>query len=304
MKQKIGIMVGLPGSGKSYKAKQLIDDGVYDISISSDALRKELFGDEDDQTHNAEVFSEYYKRFRDAICCSKNVILDSTNCTYKIRRRIFAEINASRVDRSDLYITAYIINTKLDTVIERDASRDRTVGEDVIKKFYMSYQHPQYFEGFNDIQYDVFHKFNALDCARIVSFMREFNQDNPHHNLTLGDHCYEVASNYNVNTLMWWTALFHDIGKINTKVFDDDCIAHYYGHECAGAYDLASHTEYTMLSPDELTRALLFINNHMRAHDIKEEKTKEKYRKLYGSDVFDKLMEFAENDRKRGNINE
>lgn len=58
---KVIVMSGLPGSGKSAKAKELAVTYNADI-VSSDALRLELFGDENDQEHNEEIFTEMKKR--------------------------------------------------------------------------------------------------------------------------------------------------------------------------------------------------------------------------------------------------
>ena len=51
------MLVGLSGSGKnSYKFEEEI------IKVSSDALRAELYGDENDQAHNSEIFNELHRR--------------------------------------------------------------------------------------------------------------------------------------------------------------------------------------------------------------------------------------------------
>mgnify|MGYP003324219881 CR=1 FL=1 len=54
---KFYMMVGLSGCGKSTYAATLNAK-----VISSDAIRAEVFGDENDQTHNAQVFEILHKR--------------------------------------------------------------------------------------------------------------------------------------------------------------------------------------------------------------------------------------------------
>lgn len=84
-KPKFYMLVGLSGSGKSsYNFKEEV------VKISSDALRKELFGDENDQTHNAEVFNELHKRVILNLKNGKNVVYDATNLS---RRRRVAFLN-------------------------------------------------------------------------------------------------------------------------------------------------------------------------------------------------------------------
>lgn len=85
---KLIVMVGLPGSGKSYKAKELSD--LYNAQIfSSDLYRKMMYGDEKDQTHNEEVFKKLYSELNIWLAVDRNCILDATNVTLKARKKIF-----------------------------------------------------------------------------------------------------------------------------------------------------------------------------------------------------------------------
>ena len=51
------MMIGLPASGKSTLAQRLARHGIFNIH-SSDALRQELYGDEDVQDKNNQLFQE------------------------------------------------------------------------------------------------------------------------------------------------------------------------------------------------------------------------------------------------------
>ena len=58
---KLIILCGLPGCGKSTYAEnyKAVDDAIFEgntVIHSSDAIRKELFGDESSQEDNARVF--------------------------------------------------------------------------------------------------------------------------------------------------------------------------------------------------------------------------------------------------------
>ena len=295
---KVCVMVGLSASGKSFRGQEMINNGVYDIIISSDAIRKELFGNEQNQSNNDLVFKTYYNRLKDALKNKQSVILDATNCTYKARKRIFTEISSLRL-KEKVEITAWVMNTPIEDILYRDKSREKTVGDSVIYKFLTSYQHPQYFEGFNNIVFDRFPSFDFDEYEAIINKMNMFSQDNPHHIHTLGNHCSLVASNYNGEDIMWWAGRLHDTGKLYTKKYDDEGIAHYYNHDCVGAYYIASHPELINLESWEMNKMLFIINNHMRAHnDLRNEKAEKKYRAFFGNEWFDELMQFAEYDRR------
>ena len=115
MSIKVCVMVGLPASGKSFRGKELIENREYDVLISSDAIRKELFGSEQDQSNNDLVFKTYYNRFKDALKNKQNIILDATNCTYKTRKRIFAEMSSLRLN-DEVEVTAWVMNTPLEVI--------------------------------------------------------------------------------------------------------------------------------------------------------------------------------------------
>lgn len=72
------VMCGLSGSGKSTLAKKIADKRDAEI-ISSDELRKEMFGDETHQEDKNKLFTEYNKRIRAALERGSDAISDKTN---------------------------------------------------------------------------------------------------------------------------------------------------------------------------------------------------------------------------------
>ena len=54
--KKLIILCGIPGSGKTTYAKKYIENNANTIHLSSDAIRKELYGDESVQGNPGEVF--------------------------------------------------------------------------------------------------------------------------------------------------------------------------------------------------------------------------------------------------------
>ena len=303
--QKAIMMVGLPGSGKStYIRENLIteENKLTTKIFSSDDYRLRLCGDVNCQTKNDLVFSTLYKELAIDLALGYNVIFDATNTTLKSRKRFLDIVN--KID--NLEKICYIANTSVIKCIERDAHRDRTVGEAVIRKFEAGFQLPQFYEGWDDIILINFDEANYYTDANldqleyVLEAMQNFNQANPHHRYTVGEHCWNMHNYVKLNDPIRAIAgKFHDIGKIFTQRFDEWDIAHYYGHDAVGTYYLISHP-YLLpptLSKTEFFEVLFYINWHMRAHgDLDSESAKRKYIRLFGEDRFNKLIEFGKAD--------
>ena len=301
---RLFVMVGLPGSGKSTCAEQL--KVIYKARIlSSDEYRKKLFGDENDQTHNTEVFEALYADMREFIKEGFSVCIDATNTTLKARKRIFDELRGLRPDK----IIAWVIAPPIELCVDRDSRRDRHVGIDVIHKFESSFQFPQKFEGFDEVWLGEFNcgglnpapKFNGPAFWTIQKVMEQFNQHNPHHKYTLGQHCAKLARYYKAFETEYYAGLMHDIGKLITMSIDENGIAHYYNHDSVGTYFLISNTDllgFTDKGWDFIYEVLFFVNYHMRAHnDFKSPKAEQKYRKLFGDNFYNRLIKFGEYDK-------
>ena len=141
---ELTLMVGLPGSGKSTYAKSLQND--ITIVLYSDAISKELWGDENEQKNKDIVFKTLYKRARNLLLSGKNVIIDATNILKLDRARSlnrFADLNIKR--------KAIIIDTPIDECIRRNQLRERKVPVSVIREFATKYVEPTLEEGFDEI---------------------------------------------------------------------------------------------------------------------------------------------------------
>ena len=304
------VMVGLPGSGKSTEAKKLKD--LYSLSFdkveifSSDSYREKVLGDENDQSNNQIVFDTLYKDMKEFLNSDGNVlaIFDATNVTLKSRKKIFEILPRDK----DIEVVAHVVNTSYSICIEWDSKRDRKVGKDVITKFYKQYEHPQEFEGFkyiffsNPCSKEEIKKTSYLHLNNFffTTHMMNFNQHNPHHTLTLGEHCIRVGEAYNATDPRFTAGYWHDVGKLFTQTFDDQGVAHYYDHQNVGTYWLITHWNYWVVDEKDLNNIqeiLFYINYHMHHYNqFKSEKAKEKFRKMVGDDLFNKLIDFGEKD--------
>lgn len=128
---KVHIMIGCPASGKSTYAKNL--EGIY---VSSDEIREELFGDASIQGNPAMIFNIFYNRAAVAFEEGYDVILDATNINKKNRKKIYSVFG----DEAE-YIAHYF-NPSIETLLERNAARERVVPEDVIRRMKNQLEYP------------------------------------------------------------------------------------------------------------------------------------------------------------------
>ena len=105
--------------------------------------------------------------------------------------------------------------------------------------------------------------------------------------------------------LLHCAGLLHDCGKPFTKSFinskgEETDIAHYYQHHCCGSYD-----SLFFRYPDEVDRldVSILINLHMMPYFWEKdkehgEKTRQKYQKLWGDELYNNVMKLHEADKK------
>lgn len=289
---KFFMMIGLPGSGKSTEAKRIAEKENA-VIVSSDSIRKELYGNEEIQTDPAKVFRLVEARIKEALKNGRNAIMDATNISGK-RRKAWLE------GLKDCEKIAVLMATPLDVCISRNADRERVVPEDVIRKMYTNFNVPFFFEGWDDIivvyPLDTEMHNTSMELLSGSSPLIDFDQKNPHHDLSLGKHMLSafqgVADSRCEDALVLSAALLHDIGKVNTQLFRDG-IAHYYRHQNAGAYDSLFESfmpfEVDMNPFAALLRAAL-IQNHMEPYFWKDDEKKEKCRRLWGEAFYSAIM--------------
>lgn len=287
---KFYMMIGLPASGKSTIAKE-IAERENAVIISTDDLRQELLNDVNSQENNNLIFVEAERRLKANIEAGRNVIFDATNINYKKRRDWLNRFNKYAVKKIGI-----LVATPYEECLERNAWRERKVPEEVIKRMYFNFYIPQYYEGFNDIQI-VYNETLPVKLDNLLKKM-DMSQDNPHHTLTLKEHCMKVQEIINSQEHRYYMrdiGLLHDIGKIETKTFvntkgEKTDVAHYYNHEKVGAYISCLNIDelWQLTTPDLINRANL-IQWHMLLHFDLSEKTITKYKNMLGESTWKDL---------------
>ena len=295
MKAKLIMLIGVSGSGKSTFAKHLKDAGEIDLIISSDALRAELFGDENEQNHNNELFNELHNRIRKALKEGKRVCYDATNLSSKRRMNFLKNI-------SDLDVVkeCVILIASFDLCAFSQLNRERQVPVDVIKKQIKQFQCPYWYEGWDDIRIilrDNVSKYTYMS-------MNHMPHHNSHHELNIDEHMNKtsnICKFLSGNKVLREAALYHDLGKFFCKNFDmlEDGTneAHYYGHQNAGAYfylnDLANLGDNGI---GYCLEVAVLIQYHMEPF-LRNEKGLERLEKLLGYNLFFDLMQLHQCDK-------
>lgn len=297
---KLIMMVGLPASGKSTIAKKIaIKENA--IIHASDELRKELFDDENVNDKNNELFVELHKRIKKDLYEGKNVVYDATNIHYKRRKSFLDELN-----KLNIYKECVVIATPYEECLKQNKLRERQVPDYVIKKMYLNFYVPQYYEGWNEIRF-VYNKHTTRTyiITELLYRLKEIDQDNPYHTLTIGNHCRkctEIVEQKANDINLSYAALLHDIGKEFTKGFknskgEDTDIAHYYQHHLVSAYDSLFYLDSIQNASFNLLKTVGLITWHMQPFFIESEKAKNKFINLVGQEFYDKLMILHEADK-------
>lgn len=251
------MLVGVPGSGKTSYAKSVAD--VNTIHISSDAIRKELYGDENCQDDHSRVFTIMHERTLSALRNGYSVIYDATNITRKSRLSILKQLPAY-VEKKCIIVWAPI-----DKCIGRDACREKTVGVEVINKMLQRFEAPFYDEGFDSIEVHYSSEYSVKDYFVSYQNALKIPHDNPHHTADVAEHCRLCGDgllDQELPSVVKFAGYVHDIGKPYTKTFvntkgETTEIAHYYGHQAVGAW-----ISYGLRHEDAITLAWL-ISTHM-----------------------------------------
>jgi len=301
--QKFYMTVGLPGSGKSHYAASIPNTVVH----SSDSIRKELLGNDSDQTNQDLVFRTLYNRVLADLEAGKNVVYDATNIKYKRRMQFLQNVRALK--NRDISVECIFTAVPYNLCLENNASRERTVPEEVIKRMHENIDIPMIAEGWDCIHIKGDSPAPNKIVDTLLKHLCDIEHDNPHHQFNIGQHSLItwaiMKSKYpDASPALIRAALLHDIGKESTKVFTDrhgnpSESANFYYHEKVGAYDSFAYTT-DMSDYDRLTTALL-IRWHMWPYVVKKSQnpniTARKVRQLLGEDIWNQIMILNKCDR-------
>lgn len=286
MGREVIMMIGVPASGKSTKAGELVMDaqekGIAARVFSSDAIREALFGDEAIQGNPQQIFGLLHQGITNWLdihwetpCLA---VYDATNINDK-RRADF--VKRLRKLFPDIKCTAIVCAPSIEWILEHNAARKRVVPEEAIFNMLRHWTPVTASEGWDEIYV---HR-PSRSKATWAELMNKsvIDQCNSHHNQLLYDHILSVMANarnalreaywlsMNRCTSLYEAAKYHDFGKIYTQTGPDDkgeC--HYYNHEAVSTYIYLSAwggSTAALQRVDEVTQEIQrLIYYHMLPH--------------------------------------
>jgi predicted kinase len=297
------MMVGVAGSGKSTIATQIAQKTGAEI-VSSDAIRGEIYGDENCQANPAKVFEIVHSRVHKAIREQRDVIMDATNLSCK-RRMAFLKAIA----HFDCTKRCVLVIAAPEDIEERMEKRERKVPMQVVYRHIEQFQCPNFYEGWDEI--DIKWTSYSLDCYKsfhkLMRKCHDMPHDNLHHHLDVDDHMYQAfvyaaADERGDSVRDGWVARIHDVGKGMTKTFVDrngklGKEAHYYNHQNVGAYYSLLHggSDFDQCIEDALDDACI-IQWHME-HYLRKGSALDKFYEMIGPELEKRLKVLEKADK-------
>lgn len=301
------LLIGIPGSGKSFYAKKYDYDRIFKHNttiLSSDQVRKELYGDENDQTHNEEVFQYIKDTSVKKLEKGQRVIVDATNLSRKARQSITSYVDQELSFYEYGFIKFIVVATPYYQCLENNRKRSRQVPENVIKRMYKQFEFPTYTEMVHNIEIVYPFSFDKEFYGTNHPYERllQFSHDTPYHKLTVGEHMkrtYEIMQLLTSDKVLLKAAELHDIGKPFCKeIMEKEGRAHYYNHANVGSYEAMFYAKYAKFNDEETYQLINLIQFHMRAHDcVDNEKATEKLKSIIGEKLYYKLQALRIADR-------
>lgn len=274
---QVNILVGVAGSGKSTFISNNIKTN--DVHLSSDNIRKELYGDLY-QNDPKKVFDLMKERLFNAIDQNvTNIWYDATNISRKNRRTLY---NSIKQYKNSVNVRIICIFASLPTILKQNNLRRglAKVPENVIKRMYFNLEVPRL----------------TVDCDEIVvinnsknilledlEYHYDDNHYSPYHHETITQHiqwCIEHARQTH-NQKLIEIAKYHDDGKFitQTDVENPDVasqlVINKYGRHCqyighanvSAMYYLANNYANNSEINTDVLEITECIFQHMNAHN-------------------------------------
>lgn len=269
--QELIMLIGLPGSGKSTFANKIAKDCENYVVVSTDSIRKEIYGDEAIQGNGNKIFERAYALIDNHLRNGYSVIFDATNIRRKGRKAFIERFKKWKELR--IIFHAILVATSYEICLENNLKRRRVVPEEVIKRMFCNFEVPMKFEGWDKIDVESYYGSVARDYVNYKHYLYIRNNIphdcEPWHTGTISDHIYAVIEEVGKDKILpkeerefyLTVAAWHDVGKFFVKAYNEKkgrCT--YYNHNNTSAYC------YCAKEGDINLDVAFVIEKHMEAH--------------------------------------
>ena len=131
--KEIIILVGVPGSGKTTVAEKLVAKGYK--RFSADAIRGEVYGDENIQGEGNYIFNILHHRMTEAFEAGHCIVVDNVNIKSRDRQEFL-----NKAFKYNYKSQIWVMSVPLETALERNKLRERKVPPDVIARMHQGLQ--------------------------------------------------------------------------------------------------------------------------------------------------------------------
>ena len=264
----ITYVIGLTNSGKDIFEKGLKKPD--NVVLSFAKIQQELFPGVSCKPIQKEfIEKEVITRMRQAIEENKSIVWNGPNLTQKDRKAINQLAEESHYKKDACFVVRpYELctqSTKKETEFEAKKEKDQ------IKHEREHFELPTPEEGFEN--YYIFHSKEepVTSLTELMAQADTFQQNNPHHDNTLGEHMRtteEYIKTHTANMSSQLAMKYHDIGKLYTEAKDESGVSHYLNHANVSAYEMLVHEqeilqEYPEINREQFIYAVQLANQHM-----------------------------------------
>jgi len=128
---ELRVLIGVPACGKSTLAERWLDDGEVDAIVSSDGIRKELTGSEENFSKDPDVWDLVRERTEGHLRRGKSVVIDATNLLPE-HRKMWLDI----AENANVGVLVYRVHAASGLVHRRNDFRQRVVPDDVMDEMW------------------------------------------------------------------------------------------------------------------------------------------------------------------------
>ncbi|MBP9772125.1 MAG: ATP-binding protein [Candidatus Pacebacteria bacterium] len=168
---KVIVGIGIPGAGKTTLLKSFAEKHGY-LYVSPDDIRKELTGNESNQTRNADVWKEVYARSAQGLR-DGTLVLDSTMVNREQRQEMLAFLRANGAE----HIQGVFCDAPFPVALQRNSDRERVIPGHAMARMkrLITEAPPEIGDGFDSLF--TFDEYGALVKAEMMSDGKEVTKE-------------------------------------------------------------------------------------------------------------------------------